>query len=254
MLPHYSPLKVAETFSMLSELYPGRIDLGVGRASGTSPTFSYALQRDRRQPSPDDFREQFAELLGYLGRAKASAGPFPQFAPAFASLQRPEPWLLGSSLQSAIWAAELGLPYVFADFINADGAQIAEHYRSHFQPSANLKTPTVLVAAWVICADTDAEALRLSASFRMMMTMLYRGRLIAVPPVERALHFLREDGTPLETMPAGRRMITGAPATVRAKMESLAREYEAEEILMVNIMFDNVQRRRSYELVAEAFF
>src|SRR6267154_2647145 len=99
MLPHYSPLKVAESFTMLSALFPGRIDLGIGRAPGTSAKVAFALQRDRRQPSPDDFREQLAELLGYLDRG-------PQLS------------LLGSSPQSAIWAAELGLPYVFADFIN----------------------------------------------------------------------------------------------------------------------------------------
>src|SRR5947209_16359366 len=116
MLPHYSPLKVAETFSMLAGMYPGRIDLGVGRAAGTSPGIAFALQRDRRQRAPDDFPDRFSELLGYFSDPATPASPFPQIARALPEFAAPEPYLLGSSLQSAAWAAELGLPYVFADF------------------------------------------------------------------------------------------------------------------------------------------
>src|ERR687894_2793551 len=119
MLPHYSPLKVAETFSLLAGLYPGRIDLGLGRASGTDPMTTYALQRDRRQASPDDFPDQLAELLAYLDDRLPPDHPFQRLGSSLPRLpQKPEPWLLGSSPQSAIWAAELGLPYAFADFIN----------------------------------------------------------------------------------------------------------------------------------------
>jgi luciferase family oxidoreductase group 1 len=236
MLPHYSPLKVAETFSMLSGLFPGRIDLGIGRAAGTSASVAYALQRDRRQPAPDDFREQLEELLGYLANRTRFASP--------------EPALLGSSPQSVVWAAELGLLYVFADFINPEGAPMAAAYRRNFVPSERLSAPRVAVAAWVLCAPTDEEALRLSASFRMMMLLLYRGRLIAVPPVERALCFLEQEGIPMEKLPAGRRIITGAPATVRAALEALAAEYAAEEVFVVNIMYEHAARRRSYELIA----
>jgi luciferase family oxidoreductase group 1 len=148
MLPHYSPLKVAETFSMLSALFPGRIDLGLGRAAGTSSGIAYALQRDRRQPAPDDFHEQLVELLGYLENRGPSSGPFRQLANLH--FDSPEPWLLGSSAQSGIWAAELGLPYVFADFINPNGEAIAEYYREHFLPSPRLQEPRVGVAAWPI--------------------------------------------------------------------------------------------------------
>lgn len=234
MLPHYSPLKVAETFRMLSGLYPGRIDLGLGRAPGTSAAVARALQRDRRQPLPDDFHEQLEELLRYIGHD-------------------PDPWLLGSSPQSAIWAAELGLPYVFADFINPQGAAFAAHYRQTFRPSERLLEPRVAVAGWALCAETDEEALRLSLSFRMMMTLLFRGRLIAVPPVERAQNFLEEEGIPAELLPAGRRIITGSPARVRAAIDNLASEYGAEEVLIVNIMYDHAARRRSYELIAREF-
>ena len=238
MLPHYSPLKVAETFGMLSWLYQGRIDLGIGRAAGTSPRVAFALQRDRRQPAPDDFPEQLNELLGYLDRPDA---------PGL------EPWLLGSSPQSAIWAAELGLPYVFADFINAHGAAIATQYRARFRASERLQKPRTAIAAWVVCAGSEQEALRLSFSMRMMSLELYRGRLIPVPTVARAERFLRAVGPPPETLPTGRRILTGTPDTIRLQIEALALEYGAEEVLLVNILHDHDARRRSYQLVAEAF-
>lgn len=237
MLPHYSPLKVAETFSMLAGLYPGRIDLGIGRAPGTSARVALALQRDRRLPLPNDFREQLEELLGYFSN---SSGPL--------RFERPEPWLLGSSPQSAIWAAELGLPYVFADFINPQGAEMANYYREHFSGEA----PRSAVAVWAICAPTDDEALRLSASFRMMMLQLHRGRFIPVPTVEEALRFLEQDGVPMERLPAGRRIITGSPRRVRAALEAVAAEYGASEVFVVNIMYEHAARRRSYQLIAEA--
>ena len=244
MLPHYSPLKVAETFSMLSGMFPGRIDLGIGRAAGTSPNIAFALQRDRRQRAPDDFPEQLDELLGYFGGARWSGPPF----------DSPQVYLLGSSLQSAVWAAELGLPYVFADFISAHGAEIVEYYRERFRPSTRLSRPHVMVAAWAICAETDAEALRLSASMRMMMTLLHRGRLIAVPTVEKAQQFLAQEGLDADTMPPGRRLITGTPERVHKALEALSREYdEPDEVLIVNIMYDHAARMRSYELIAEEF-
>jgi len=235
MLPHYSAFKVAETFSMLSGLFPGRIDLGIGRAAGTTPQVAFALQRDRRQAAPDDFREQLDELLKYLGNHT-------QFR--FAS---PGIWLLGSSEDSAIWAAELGLPYCFADFINPNGAQLMRHYRGQ------TASPRSAVASWAICAETDAEAERLSLSFRMMMTMLFRGRSIQVPTVERAQRFLEEEKLLPHQVPVGRRIITGTPARVREAIEAVARDYQAEEVLIVNILHDHGARRRSYELIAKEF-
>jgi luciferase family oxidoreductase group 1 len=251
MLPHYSPLKVAETFSMLSGLFPGRIDLGLGRAAGTSAGIAYALQRDRRQPAPDDFREQLEELLGYLENRGPSSGPFRQTASIH--FDSPEPWLLGSSAQSGIWAAELGLPYVFADFIHPNGEAIAAYYREHFQPSARLQAPRVGVATWAICADTDEEAQRLASSMRMLMLMLFRGRLIPVPSPEHALEFLAKEGVGAETLPVGRRIIVGTPEKVRGMIEEVAADYGAEEVFVINIMYSHAARRRSYELIARAF-
>ena len=250
MLPHYSPLKVAENFSMLSALFPDRIDLGIGRAAGTDGATSFALQRDRRQASPDDFPDQLDELLGYFEQRKTRSMRRLAVLPGGVDA-RPDPWLLGSSPQSAIWAGELGLPYCFADFINPSGAEIADLYREHFTPHVRLAEPKLAVAAWAIAADTDAEALALSSSWRMMITLLHRGRLIAVPSVASAQDFLREEGDGGLTL--RRRAILGTADTVRAGVESLAQEYRADEVLLVNILHDHAARRRSYELVAEAF-
>jgi luciferase family oxidoreductase group 1 len=249
MLPHYSPLKVAETFSMLSGLYPGRIDLGLGRAPGTDQTTAFALQRDRRHLPPDDFPGQLAELLAYLGGSLPPEHPFARLAILPGRPHRPEPWLLGSSPQSGIWAAELGLPYAFADFIQPGGAAIAARYREDFASSEWGAAPRVIVAAWALCADTGEEAERLAASSRMAFTLLRRGRLIPVPPVETALRFFAEEGH----VPSGRRTIVGSPPTVRRGIEALASEYGAGEVLIVTITHDHDARRRSYELIAEEF-
>jgi len=205
MLPHYSPLKVAETFSVLAGLFPGRIDLAVGRAAGTDPLTTFALQRDRRQAGPDDFPEQLAELLGYLEDRMPAEHPFARLAQTLPGRpEQPEAWLLGSSEQSAIWAAELGLPYAFADFINPRGAPIAKLYRESFRDSHRLASPHQAVAVWALCADSVEEAEYLAASSRMAMIKLRRGELIAVPTPEVALEFLAGEVGPASGRRAGR--------------------------------------------------
>jgi luciferase family oxidoreductase group 1 len=253
MLPHYSPLKVAETFSMLAGLFPGRIDLGIGRAAGTDPLTTFALQRDRRQGAPDDFPEQLQELRGYLEDNLPAEHPFARVAKLPGKPEAPEIWLLGSSPQSAIWAGELGLPYVFADFINSEGAHIADLYRERFTPSARLQKPAVMVAAWALCADTHEDAERLATSSRMALSLLRTtGKMIPVPTVETATRFLEE---PAGSLPIARRrrMTLGTKETVRDGLEAIASEYGAEELMIVTITHSHNARRRSYELVAEAF-
>ena len=252
MLPHYSALKVAENFSVLAGLFPDRIDLGLGRAAGTDPETAFALQRDRRQRSPDDFPQQLAELLGYLHDRLPRDHPFRRLAALPGLPERPEPWLLGSSPQSAIWAAELGLPYAFADFINPAGAEIAALYHDRFQPSEELAEPRVMVAVSAISADSSAEAERLASSMRMAITLLHAGSSIAVPTVERALEFLERHPSP-HGMPRGRRAVVGDAAAVKAGLEAVAYEYGAEEVMVVTITHDHAARVHSYELLADAF-
>jgi luciferase family oxidoreductase group 1 len=252
MLPHYSPLKVAESFSLLSGLFPGRIDLGIGRAAGTDPVTTHMLQRDRRQAPPDDFFEQLAELIAYLEDRFPDDHSLKRLTALPGLPEAPELWLLGSSPQSAIWAADIGMPYAFADFINSDGgAKIAELYRERFTESERLPAPRTAVAVWAIAAGTDEEAERLSYSSRMAMAMLRRGRLIAVPPVDTAERFLKGEG--LLDKPTGRRLVLGTPDQVRAEIEAVAAAYQAEEVIVVSITHDHEARKRSYELIAEAF-
>jgi alkanesulfonate monooxygenase SsuD/methylene tetrahydromethanopterin reductase-like flavin-dependent oxidoreductase (luciferase family) len=146
------------------------------------------------------------------------------------------------------WAGELGLPYVFADFINSAGAEIAQLYRDRFVASPRREVPYVGVAVSVVCAEDDDEAQRLAASSRMAMTLLRQGQLIPVPPVETALVFLEQ-----HQAPAGRRAVVGSPATVRSGLEEVAASYGADEAMVVTITYDHAARRRSYELVADVF-
>jgi luciferase family oxidoreductase group 1 len=247
MLPHYSPLKVAETFSILGGLHGDRIDLGIGRAPGSDRETMFALQRDRRQVSPDDFPEQLTELLAYVENDFPPGHPLARLAALPGAPGRPDVWLLGSSPQSAIWAAELGLPYSFADFINREGAGIVGQYRTQAQD------PHVSVGVWTVCAETDEEAERIASSGAMMMALLRQGRLVPVPPPEKAMRFVATQGIDLRNPRGRRRRVIGRPETVRAGIEQVADEYGAEEVILVTITYDHETRRRSYELVADAF-
>ena len=183
MLPHYSPFKVAESFSVLAGLFPGRIDLALGRASGTDPLTTFALQRDRRDAAPDDFPQQLTELLGYLYGTSAQ-GPSVR-APDAARRARAARAVAARLLaQSAIWAGELGLPYAFADFINPGGAEIAALYRERFA-AEDRRRPGHSSASPAICAETDEEAQSARVERRMAFTLLRERAPDQVPPVER---------------------------------------------------------------------
>jgi luciferase family oxidoreductase group 1 len=252
MLPHYSPLKVAEQFSLLAGLYPGRIDLGLGRAPGSDQRTAVALQRDRRQHAPHDFPQQLAELMGYLEDSLPADHPFAAYARTLPGLpEAPEPWVLGSSPDSAMFAGDLGLPYCFADFINAGGAMIAADYRHRFVPRHPGDRPQVTIAVWTVAAETDAEAERLAAPARMMFAHLLTGRSIAVPDPETALKWLA-DHPELAQGRAGRRVVAGSPETVRAGLQAAAAEYGADEVMLVNILHDHQARKQSYTLAMAA--
>jgi luciferase family oxidoreductase group 1 len=253
MLPHYSPLRVAEAFSMLAALAPNRIDLGVGRAAGTDPVTAFALQRDRRQAAPDDFPAQLFELMAYLDDDMPRDHPFARLTKLPGLPELPDLWLLGSSAQSGIWAAEVGLPYAFADFINPLGAEIVDKYRRDFTPSKHAQEPRAMAAVWALCAETDEEARRLASSSKMMFTLFLRGELIAIPPVEKALKFLENQPPGEDPFRTRRRVIVGSPATVRAGIEKAAAEYGTDEVMIVTITYDHAVRRRSYELIAREF-
>jgi alkanesulfonate monooxygenase SsuD/methylene tetrahydromethanopterin reductase-like flavin-dependent oxidoreductase (luciferase family) len=152
-----------------------------------------------------------------------------------------------------VWAGQLGLRYSFADFINPAGGEIAALYRQQFSESEDMPAPVLSVAVWAICAETTEEAQRLAASARMSFRLLRQGKLIPVPPPEKALHWLEQQSTSPEAPGRDRRAVIGDPDKVREGIEAVARDYGAEEVMVVTITHDHGARRRSYELIADAF-
>ncbi len=252
MLPHYSPFKVAETFRLLGAMAPGRIDLGLGRAAGSDQRTAYALQRDRSRGMPDDFAEHVKELLGYLADDLPADHPFGSLAKTLpgGAEGSPDPWMLGTSPDSARWAGEMGLPYCIADFINNQGVPLASIYRSSFRPSRWAEKPHIMVGVWTLAADSRVEAERLMLPSRMMFSYLARGQLIPIPSVEKAAAWA-EGRHP--SSGRSRRTVIGTGADVRAELEQVAQIYGADELMLVNIMPDHAARKHSYALVAQAF-
>lgn len=256
MLPHYSPLKVAEHFSLLAGLHPGRIDLGLGRAPGSDQRTAVALQQDRRQYAPNQFPQALAELIGYLENSLPSDHPFAAYAATLPGLPHaPEPWVLGSSPDSVAFAADLGLPYCLADFIAPRLGDLAAAYRDQFQPRKTLghlgDRPHLMVAVWTVCAESDAEAQALAAPARMMFAHLLMGKSIAVPPPQVAQAWLA-DRPDVARAFASRRVVAGSPATVRAGLNQVIAEYQPDELMLVNILHGHEDRKRSYTLAMEA--
>ncbi len=254
LLPHYSSFKVAEAFSVLSALAPGRVDLGIGRATGSDAITARALQRDRNSPGiRGDFAAQLAELLAYFG-------PEPRFPHGhpFANLKDllphggipPELWLLGSSPDSARLAGEAGLPYVIADFINPHGAQLAAQYRASFQPSASLSSPYVIAATAAICAEDGETASDLRYPIIMVMALMFRGEIIPIPSVKDAKAWAARN--PADAQPI-MRITHGDKGQVHHGLTQVAADYGADELMLVNVLPDSASRHASYRLVAEAF-
>ena len=256
LLPHYAPLKVAETFRMLHALFPGRIDLGLGRAPGGEALEAFALKRTRDTPSfdVDDFPEQLMELLAFLRGEFADDHPFSKIRVTPESPGEPEVWLLGTSTWSASAAAQLSLSYAYAHFINPKGTRLCvDRYRMLFRPSERKVEPQAMFAAGVICAETDAAAETLAATYRAMGQRLRLGLRGPVPTPEEGLKELAEG--PPEPAPDSEwpRLVVGAPATVRGRLEEMAQALGSDEIMAVTITHDHAARVRSYELLAEAF-
>ena len=256
MLPHYSAFKVAENFRMLETLFPGRIDLGIGRAPGSDQRTMRILADGRSNwGNPESYPYQVRDLVAWLHDALPDAHVGRGVTAQPTGPTAPDVWLLGSSDESAALAAHFGLPFCFAHFINPDGGDAATRsYRARFRPSALHAEPMAMTAITVLCADTDAEA-NLPATSREVwaMRLLSRGDAGPVPPVEEAL---LEAGTPEAErwLPRlRRRSVVGSRKTVRAGLEELVARYQADEIMAVTICYAFEKRKRSYELLAEEF-
>lgn len=256
MLPHYSAYKVAENFRMLETLFPGRIDLGIGRAPGSDQRTMRVLADGKPNwSSADNYPIQVRDLTAWLHDTLPDdhAGHGVVAQPVGESA--PDVWLLGSSDDSAALAAHFGLPFCFAHFINPDGGDgVTRAYRTHFRPSALHAAPMPLVAMGVMCAETDEEA-DLLAKSRDVWAMRLRttGNPGPVPSVEEALEVAKDPRTQNWLASMRRRGVVGSPETVRAALEKHAADYQVDEIMVVTICFDFEKRKRSYELLAEAF-
>jgi luciferase family oxidoreductase group 1 len=255
MLAHYSPLKVAEAFRVLHALFPGRIDLGIGRAPGSDRQTALALAQG--DPLPIElFPAQLRDLTGYLRDALPEDHPFRGVRATPAAPGGPELWLLGSSGQSAAYAAGLGLAFAFAHFINPEpgvGVAVLDGYRAAFRPSPFLAAPAASLAVRVMCAETEDEARRLSASFVLQRLRTEQGRRGAVPSVEEALAYPYSAPERARAAAILADAVIGAPGTVKARLEALATAHGVDELVVVTICHDPGARRRSYELLAEAF-
>jgi len=247
MLPHYSSFKVAEVFRMLDALAPGRIDLGVGRAPGGTHIVSAALQSNDSNLFPQQVQEVLAYFAGELPDPRLRgliAQPSGETSPAM--------WVLGSSDFGARLAAELGLPYSFAQFIGGDYPQVTHLYRQQFRPSAYLDKPHVMVTVAAIVAPTDEEADVLSLPGLLSRMRRLRGLPSAMPSLEEAQAFPWTEREKREVI-ASRNMIIGSPATAKARIDTLVENYAADEVMVLTIAPDYATRTRSYELLAAAF-
>lgn len=254
MLTHYSALKVAETFRMLETLFPGRIDLGIGRAPGSDQRTAEALRHGPGSMGLEFFPDQVADLLGFLHDRLDPAHPFAGVRAMPAGPGAPEVWLLGSSDASAACAAHLGTAFSFAHFINAEGgAEVTRAYTRAFRPSPELAAPRANVAVFVVCADTEAEARRLALSRELFLLRLYTGRPGPYPSVEEAGRYPCAERERILVEAIRQRTIAGAPAGVRERLLALAAEYGVDELVIVTITHDPKARLRSYELLADAF-
>lgn len=248
MLPNHAPLVVAEQFGTLESLFPGRIDLGLGRAPGTDPLTLRALRRDPQ--AAHDFPADVQELQALLGdpqpgqrlRAIPGAGTHVPI------------WILGSSLFGAQLAAQLGLPYAFASHFAPEALmQALEVYRETFRPSAQLERPYAMAGVNAVVAGSDAEARRLFTSPQQSFTNLIRGaRGRLQPPIDD----IEAYWTPMEKAQASRMLacsFVGAPATVRAGLEDFVRRTRVDEVMVASAIYDHQARLRSYALLAEAW-
>jgi len=246
MLPNHSPLVIAEQFGTLEALYPGRIDLGLGRAPGTDYRAMLALRRD--PAAADTFPQDVVELQRYLGDPQPNQ---PVRATPGAGAHVPL-WILGSSLYGAQVAAALGLPYAFASHFAPDALLPAlEVYRATFQPSSQLQKPHAMVGANVIVADDDATARRLFTSTQQAFTNNLRGRRGQLPP---PIDDIESYWTPPERAQASamlHRSFVGSPETVRTGLEAFAGETGADEIVVAAAIHDHAARLRSYDLLGQ---
>jgi luciferase family oxidoreductase group 1 len=248
MLPNHAPLVIAEQFGTLATLFPGRIDLGLGRAPGTDQATARALRRSLVSQGEDDFPQDVIELIGYLAPAKPG-----QAVRAIPGIGTEVPvWLLGSSLYSAQLAAYLGLPFAFASHFAPDLLLDAlAIYRAQYRPSPAWPAPHAMVGVNVIVADTDAEADRLFTSLQQRFLGMQRGQRGPLPKPVPSMGGLWNGAERAGVERMLRAAAVGGPARVREQLEAIVSATRADELIVAGAVHDHAARRHSYALLAE---
>jgi luciferase family oxidoreductase group 1 len=254
MLSHYSPLKVAEQWRVLEALFPGRIDLGIGRAPGSDYVTSRALAHGPGALGIEEFPRQINDLLSYLRDEIPDGHPFAGVSAQPRGADIPEMWLLGSSDQSALYAAYFGCAFSFAHSItDRHGPEIMAAYRREFRPSPLGSQAQGSIGVSVTCAATAEEADRLAKSRDLSRLRMEQGAMGPVPTVEEAEAYQYSPEERLRVAQNRQRQVIGDPAHCKAQLLALGERYGVEEFVAVTITHDFAARVRSYELLAKEF-
>ncbi|GAA4343041.1 LLM class flavin-dependent oxidoreductase [Pigmentiphaga soli] len=250
MLPNHSPLKVAENFRVLESMFPGRIDLGLGRAPGTDPVTASALRRG----APDDFLQQLADLVGYLKDAMPADHPHARVRATPVGTPCPPIWILGSSTYGAQVAAANGFGFAYAHHIVPENVHAAMRiYRENFRASAFNQEPRAILAVSAICAPDAGEAERLAATADLAMMRTRSGKVrLPLPTVEEALAYRYEPAEESLRQYNRTRIHIGSPDMLRDELGELARQTQADELVVTSMIHSHAARVRSYALLAEA--
>ena len=255
MLPNHAPLMVMERFKVLEALFPGRIDLGLGRAPGTDQVTSLALRRRQDTAGEqDDFLDRFQEMMLFESHGFPANHPFAKVAAQPIDVKLPPVWLLGSSDYSAQLAAHVGMGFSFAHHFSDFPPEIPMlNYRNQFKPSTWRQTPYAILGLAAICAETDAEADRLATSADLNFVRRAKGEYMPLASPEEAAAY---DYTPIDRQRIAHnrnRLIVGSPARVREHIEGLVASTKADEVMITTMVFDHVARKHSYALLAREF-
>jgi luciferase family oxidoreductase group 1 len=253
LLPYYSPLKVAEVFRMLEALFPGRIDLGLGRAPGGDMRTAKALSGGRYDAA-ENFPQQVYELAAYLHGSLAADHPFAQVRVMPEIDTAPDIWLLGSSDYSAALACQLGLPFAFAHFINGHGGDgVTRAYRDQYRASPRAPQPRAMVCTFVVCAQRSEDAERLAQCIDLRRLQMALGIDSPIPTLAEAeaRQYTAQERAYIAQQRV--RAVIGNPAQVRQQLEALRERFEADELMVLTITGDYESRLESYKLVAQSF-
>lgn len=255
MLPNHAPLVVAERFKMLEALFPGRIDLGLGRAPGTDGATAHALRSRLDRREGDDFLERLQELILWETRGFPPGHPYNNVVAMPDDTPLPPIFLLGSSDYSSELAAQAGMGFAFAHhFASYDAVAAMTNYHAHFKKEGGwTSTPHGILAVAAVAAETDAEAEKLASSMDLNRLRRDRGQFLPLPSVEEALAYPYTDSERASVMRNRSRLFVGSPATIKSKLQPMLDAAKPDELMVITAVYDHEARKKSYSLLADAF-